>query len=435
MLTASCYKKKQFMCLPSAGNCVLQSSGSIISNEKGEVKMKKIITMMVILSLCLSLAACGSGYDLSAFEKLVQAGDYTAAMEMYSNYADDYERQNAMAGVVKNTADQAIQNYLDDTMTYEDAKAQMDTVRRIAQDCAMLDEETLAGYDQQLTDANASKVAYDSAKELLADKNYRGAIEQFQKVAADDSRYADAQAQIETALNDYKEEVVAKAKQSADADKYDEADALISEGLSVLPEDTDLLTLQATYGKNYVAQIIEQADAALVKPGTDYEKAIEILRPAMQKYPEDASLTEKYDYYMQFQPVSIFDLESYTHDGGGLKIYDDEEDNMGNTYSLTFHTSDKASETFDIGKKYNLLKGTLCITDYSAGSKGKGELKIYGDDKLLFEKSVGGASKPQTVSVDITGVTDLKVALSCGDDIYHPVYVMFADVTLQKTAK
>ncbi len=434
MLTASCYKKKQFMCLPSAGNCVLQSSGSIISNEKGEVKMKKIITMMVILSLCLSLAACGSGYDLSAFEKLVQAGDYTAAMEMYSNYADDYERQNAMAGVVKNTADQAIQNYLDDTMTYEDAKAQMDTVRRIAQDCAMLDEETLAGYDQQLTESYASKVAYDSAKELLADNNYRGAIEQFQKVIADDSHYADAQAQIETALNDYKEEVVAKAKQSADAGKYDEADALIAEGLSVLPEDTDLLTLQATYGKNYVAQIIEQADAALVKPGTDYEKAIEILRPAMQKYPEDASLTEKYDYYMQFQPVSIFDLESYTNDGGGLGRYDDEEDNMGNTYSMCFQTGfSLSSETFDIGKKYNLLKGTLCIRKSSAGSEKKGELKIYGDDKLLFEKSVGGASKPQTVSVDITGVTDLKIEMD--NNHSDSMRAVFADVTLQKTAK
>lgn len=192
-----------------------------------------------------------------------------------------------------------------------------------------------------------------------------------------------------------------------------------------------------------ITQAINYANEVFVNPETDYIKAIDIIRTAMQKYPNSLRLEERYNYYMQFIPVSIFDLKPYVTDKTALSIKQgsDTEDNMGNIYNKAFHgfMSENQGQTYDISKKYNVLNGVVgrFSSSGNVSSSVKGYIKIYGDGRLLWsDTKIVASTKPYKISVDITGITDLKIEMGGeGNMGWSGIHTMFADVTLQRTLK
>ena len=409
--------------------------------------MKKGLCIWLVCCMAItSLAGCGSKnpesinekrYDLDNFTILLDAGEYAKAAAMYQNTAigntqREIEIQNALADF----AASVVKDYLEDRCDYDAANTDLDTVGRVVEQTGM-ELPALADSEKQLEEAKASKIAYDSGCELMAGQDYAGAIVQFQKVVQGDSHYADAQEQIQTAAGFCKSAALTQAEAYAAEKDYDNALQTIEQTLAILPDDSDLKTKQATYSQNYITAAIAQADKALVDPGKDYEKAIDLLRPAMQKFPDDTSLQKKHEYYMGFAPVSIFDMEPFTEEHYGIEIESSVEDNMGNVYECAFYDenpySSAISSTYDIGKQYNLLAGTIAVGEHNFYDHA-GSVKIYGDGRLLTEIKMEKASKPSHFSVDITGVTDLKIEYP-GNGSYSNNEIIVADVTLQKTVK
>ena len=67
---------------------------------------------------------------------------------------------------------------------------------------------------------------------------------------------------------------------------------------------------------------------------------------------------------------------------------------------------------WDIGGKYKTLTATGIIRAKDKGSKYEGSYKIYGDGRLLYSKdSIGCMTKPYQITIDISGVTDLKIEM------------------------
>ena len=57
---------------------------------------------------------------------------------------------------------------------------------------------------------------------------------------------------------------------------------------------------------------------------------------------------------------------------------------------------------------------------------------MFGDGNLLYEKTdLVGATKPITMQVDVTGVTDLKIEIE--QEGYNPTFVLCSNMILQKT--
>ena len=114
----------------------------------------------------------------------------------------------------------------------------------------------------------------------------------------------------------------------------------------------------------------------------------------------------------QVQPASVmlYDLHSYI---GNLHKMDIIDDNLGNTYYHAIAFFSEETAIYDIGQKYSTLTGTLAVTKTDSGpldSEQNGYVRIYGDDVLLWEDcTLNSYTKPYDFSVDITGVTDLKI--------------------------
>lgn len=407
--------------------------------------MKKGLCIWLVCCMAIaSLTGCGDKgpesinekrYDLDNFTVLLDAGEYAKAAAMYQNTAigntqREIEIQNALADF----AASVVKDYLEDRCDYDAANTDLETVGRVVEQTGM-ELPALADNEKQLEEAKASKIAYDSGCELMAGQDYAGAIVQFQKVVQGDSHYADAQEQIQTAADSCKSAALTQAEAYAAEKDYDNALQTIEQTLAILPDDSDLKTKQATYSQNYITAAIAQADKALVDPGKDYEKALDLLRPVMQKFPDDASLKEKYEYYMGFEPVSLFDLISYTSENS---FSTDVTDSVGNIHdrAITAGWAYGYDSSFDIKSSYNTLTGVVGVPEQSKGSSVCGEISIYGDEKLLWQdKKINGNKKPYNINVDITGVKDLRIFVQ--GDLYglDSVMVMFADVTLQKTVK
>lgn len=117
-----------------------------------------------------------------------------------------------------------------------------------------------------------------------------------------------------------------------------------------------------------------------------------------------------------------------------LKVNKNYKDNMGNVYEKTFRVVSKTDiyNVYDISKNYSVLSGVVAIPEESIGGNGTGFIKIYGDGVLLWEDTnIIATTKPYEMSVNISGVTDLKIQISRGGD-YNGVHVLFANVILQK---
>jgi len=191
----------------------------------------------------------------------------------------------------------------------------------------------------------------------------------------------------------------------------------------------------------FIKEAIEQAEKAFGN-NLDYEAALKIIKQAQQKYPTDPDLKAKEDYYMLFVPVSIFDLNPFTTGRFILDVWYNQKDTMGNIYEKSFRAYMGAldggqSSTYDIGKKFNVLKGKVSIFEGTGSSPDTGYIKVYGDGKLIYSKTdFIGATKPFDISIDITGVTDLKIEMSADGNMgWSGLSILFSDVTLQRTVK
>ena len=120
-----------------------------------------------------------------------------------------------------------------------------------------------------------------------------------------------------------------------------------------------------------------------------------------------------------YAPVDLTSLTPYFE--GVIDVFTDGiRDTMGNTYRTGMRgymsTSDSSRfdcfHIWDIGCQYNTLTATGIIREEDKGSRCEGCYRIYGDGILLYERyNIGSTTKPYSIEVDITGVTDLKIEM------------------------
>ncbi len=120
-------------------------------------------------------------------------------------------------------------------------------------------------------------------------------------------------------------------------------------------------------------------------------------------------------------PVNLLSLNAY-YEGSIEFELNGIKDTMGNSYSSAIRGYASLADVkkygwncyciWDIGGKYKTLEATGIIRSKDKGSKYEGSYKIYGDGKLLYSKDkIGSKTKPYSVKVNISGVTDLKIEM------------------------
>jgi hypothetical protein len=133
--------------------------------------------------------------------------------------------------------------------------------------------------------------------------------------------------------------------------------------------------------------------------------------------------------------VWLNDVESFNHKSSGFSSWEvcdnnSFKDSTGNfcNRAINIFTCGSSSSYTDylINKKYSKIKGKFILSFDSRSSEYNGNIKIYGDNKLLYTSAVmTGGELPIDFDVDITGVEKLKLEVNNdgGDNNYGLVDV------------
>lgn len=227
------------------------------------------------------------------------------------------------------------------------------------------------------------------------------------------------------------------------------------EGVSSISIDIDKTITDAANA--FVNQKLTEAGSIFESSG--YESAINFLQLAenvleKSEYLQDKTtvyqktIRDKIAEYEEYIPVRLADMESYSRNS---YISTSNEnycvDNYGNRYyedTVIYNKSSGISSgtgkiEYFLGAKYSVLTGMYYVPYASRDPKyrGVGRLKIYGDDKLIFEKTISdNKATPISIELDIAGIKFLRIELDGGwyrgDGTGLIPYTVFAEGTVRK---
>lgn len=262
----------------------------------GEKKKGKagIIVLIIILVLLLAgggvLAFLFLNRPIGKINKALEAGDITTAVELYENLSNDKDKAEVSERLLI-YAEEARDNYLSEDIDYEEA---LDILSLLADARLETDDEI----DSILAFVNriyASRESYAAAEAYRANGEYAMALESYDDVIADDTRYYD---KAQTAIEEVKKELISSTIDEAyalmNSGDYQAAMDLLTEVNLSIPgggssELTDAyLTVQAAAQDNIIHDVIEDANIAIAEGR--YSEAREMLEDALAAYPDNADL-------------------------------------------------------------------------------------------------------------------------------------------------
>ena len=292
---------------------------------------------------------------------------------------------------------------------------------------------TIARGPQRRIDSNARDM-YESALRDYNAGNYDSALSTLGAIDTSWSDYSKANTLKQKAVSGMLRERASSYMASGD---YAGIIRLVNTNVDNINSDSEIKSIYDTAVAAYRDQVISDAKSEFSNKG--YEAAIAVINNGLSVLNGDAILQAEKDSYLQYAPVDLTSLTPYYE--GYISVFTDgATDIMGNYYSTGIRgymdTSwDNCYNIWDIGGRYNILTATGIVFEEEKGSSCVGSYKIYGDGVLLYERNnISSQTKPYTIEVDITGVTDLKIEMyGQGNMGAYGINSALVDVRLQRT--
>lgn len=267
-----------------------------------------------------------------------------------------------------------------------------------------IDAEIREQYEQAIEEYKASVLK--KADELESTEDYSGAVRELETAL----QLIGSDAKLEERVHQLGKTEILKAVETYEASKeYDTAIELISDRIGDYETDSEVVLAYNRCKDAFRDTTVQAAKNAYTKEG--FQAALSIVNNALMTLEDDAELQTLAEYYRNLAPVRLSSLESYRGDS-----FDYDEivtDCFGTEHSD--NTVNSGSETYRVSGKYATLKGIFFARiggDYNKKVEIRVGLKCWGDGILLCDLSTTNFKDPVPFSVDISGVTDLKIEMS-----------------------
>ena len=213
----------------------------------------------------------------------------------------------------------------------------------------------------------------------------------------------------------YRAEILKQSQVKFNEQGYEAATEVLNRGLSVLIGDAEIIAEQKKYADLYRADILNQAQVLFNESG--YEAAIEAVNKALKVLTNDEELLAARKVYESYAPVLLFKQVILTGDDDWVEKLGSGTDNVGTKYQNAYRLYVGWDEdvTYILNGQFTRLEGKLALSSADKNNKDEVVLEFYGDGKLLgcsprFKSGV----KPQSFSIDVTGITDLRIVCLYG---------------------
>lgn len=131
------------------------------------------------------------------------------------------------------------------------------------------------------------------------------------------------------------------------------------------------------------------------------------------------------------EPAAVLTELDYFNEWG-IRFKDVPRDNLGQAYNYGGMASNDGFVEYKLNGNYSRLTGKFFVDYEERSTSFKGQLKIYGDGRLLYTSpELTHGIEPVNVDVDITGVLTLKVELFSESRMNYTCFTFAAPLLYQ----
>ncbi len=426
--------------------------------------IKKVIALSSVAVAVLSFSGCTSRTD-----KIMQSMDemnYQEALRIYNSWEMDTEERTGFVEAMRTELTEAVDKYANNTITYEDATAIVNTIHEMF--LQELSQDEASAY-AEIEALKKSKEMFDTGEEALEAKDYLKAIRSFECVISTDCNYESAEEKLAEAEDAYVEDVLAEAQTLIDQNAYDAALELLEKSSEEMPgidaisekitelqvnyvldmaetsaksgdyEDAlailgefdstgagtevkeNIAKAYDTYSKEYVSMILQKVEQ--LRSNKNYIQAIQMLENAYGVVPS-SEFTAMIEVINNEKPMYLCEVKCQNQNKYELHTTGDPiTDTLGNSYQVgNLHVisttdggwseDDKGYAEYYVGYKYNKLTGVIAPADSSDNINCS--ISIQGDGVSLLTLDINRLTEPYAFEIDISAVNYLKI---CSGDV------------------
>ena len=339
-------------------------------------------------------------------ESFLVTENYIDAVYYYEQVWKEDANYTDAQSKIKSSKEQYKANVLTKAEEYKAAENYYDAIHLMQNAFAWLGDDSeletlIAQYQKE--EVTKKLLAYEQSGDFLGGIHY--GRENTEIVTAD----PELQSKLDSYEKQYRMSLISQAKNIYAEQGYASAAAVIDGGLETLTGDEQLLAEKANYIALYRGDILVQAENVFNDQG--YEAAISVINTGLKVLTGDTELLAAKENYESYIPVLLFDMVMLSGDEFFYSVSEG-TDNVGYTYSNAYALGirDGKQCTYILEGKYSRLEGKLALSSQDKNASVESGFAFYGDGVLLgYSPMLKQGVRPQSFSIDVTGVTELTV--------------------------
>jgi len=220
-----------------------KESQSKSGNKLRWILSSSIVSIVIIIGLVLLLL---NNRPVDTFKQAVQDNKYEEATEIYEKkIKGDLKKETQVNSFLQEDIENIKQEFTSKKVSYNDVIERLETISKTSLLTIQVNDALL-----EINNLNDSRTAFSTGEELLKNNNIKDALTEFKKVIeADKINYPLAVELIKNTSSEYKLAILDESDKLSSEQKFDDAIKVIDEALTIISNDSDLISKKVVYEK------------------------------------------------------------------------------------------------------------------------------------------------------------------------------------------
>ncbi len=440
--------------------------------QKAKTIVISVISAIMVIAIVLTIFFLTSA-SFRAYQNM-KAEEYTdAVFEYESEIKNNLAEKIIIELLLGNYNEKIIEDFKNGKIEFDSANQALSALS----DMGFGDMSSVISEMKAINDVNT---AFEKGNEYLESSDYENAIKEFSKVTKDNPNYEQAQSKLLETYPKYIDFVINRVNELSSGNDYEQVVLLVNSAISIIPDSvdiTELAKLKTEHTDNYISQVMSETTElinnkeyikAIEKTGyaisidnnekfqnlktniemqyieyitstvqkhldnEDYITAERTVKSALEILPENPDLKSLQTKVSNETPIYLLNVcKAYqmSDDSDYIEYVNGEEFSMGGKAFTNGFTIDTSWNDLNYAI-YNLENNYTQLTFYTGHvdntKNGNGTIKIYLDGTLTKKLEANDQALAQKVSIDITGVKQLKFEVTYAGGAYG-----FGNVTVR----